>query len=677
MKRIAFLMAGLTAIVAVAVVLTLIIVNALRTPVNGPVRHYDALFTDASGLIVGNDVRISGVQVGKVEKIHLDGKNARITFNVLTDHPLYQNTTVAIRYQSLVGQRYVEIAQAPTPSAPLAAGTTIPLGQTIPSFDIAKLFNGFRPIFETLDPAQFNRLTENILQLIQGDERGIGPILRDIDAVLKLSVDRQAALQTIITNLGDISKDLGGTSDQLFYLINDLNDVLEPFEKQADEFNRAGADALPVLRRSVSLLRYIENSGRRRTAAAVRRSKPHHPGNPDHHGRAIADPRPCAGHARCAHRGENRTAHRLRVQERRGQDAGHRRGLLRQSGSGGVQVKSLKSMFARNRPILDEHEAAKRNRRNGLIGVLVIAAVLAATGVAFVNTSGMKTYALHLRASGGLRAGDDVRIAGISVGKVSTVRIDKSLVEATFTVDHAVPVGSESRADIRMLTPLGGHYLALYPEGSTPLGKTPIPPERTSIPFEINELFQKFTPVVKKVDAKVIHDSLMEVANAVDKYPNGLRDFFQSSQSLIKALEPTTEDFHATLNYANEYLRAFKTGKEQLASIVTMMSKLGAKYSKSTTDLIEVFVLLRDLARIFDRFFKAYARDYEPMLNGLDDIVDTLTKYPEKLGKAAEQWGQLVGIVLPMLSGNGITINENDRVIPGQDVCLPHFFRFC
>lgn len=340
-------------------------------------------------------------------------------------------------------------------------------------------------------------------------------------------------------------------------------------------------------------------------------------------------------------------------------------------------MNALKRIFARNNPILDEHQAAKRNRRNGLIGVLVIASVLAATGVAFVNTSGMKIYALHLRASGGLRAGDDVRIAGISVGKVSTVSIDKSLVKATFTVDHSVPVGSESRADIRMLTPLGGHYVALYPEGTTPLGSTPIPPERTSVPFEINELFQKFTPVVKKVDAKVIHDSLMEVANAVDKYPNGLRDFFTSSQSLISALAPTTEDFHATLNYANEYLRAFKTGKEQLAKIVTMLSKLGAKYSNSTTDLIEVFVLLRDLIRLLNRFFTAYARDYEPMLNGLDDIVDTLTKYPEKLGKAAEQWGQLVGIVLPMLSGNGITINENDRVIPGQDVCLPHFFRFC
>ncbi|MGH3723984.1 MAG: MCE family protein [Mycobacterium sp.] len=339
-------------------------------------------------------------------------------------------------------------------------------------------------------------------------------------------------------------------------------------------------------------------------------------------------------------------------------------------------MKSLKQIFARNRPILDELAAAQRNRRNGLIGVLVIVAILTATGVAFVNTSGMKTYTLHLRASGGLRAGDDVRIAGISVGKVSSVSIDKSLVKAVFTVDHSVPVGSDSRVDIRMLTPLGGHYVALYPEGTEPLGSAPIPPERTSIPFEINELFQKFTPVVKKVDAKVIHDSLMEVANAVDKYPNGLRDFFSSSQALISALAPTTEDFHATLNYANEYLRAFKTGKNQLASIVTMLSKLGAKYSNSTTDLIEVFVLLRDLVRLLKRLFTAYARDYEPMLNGLDDIVDTLTKYPEKLGKAAEQWGQLVGIVLPMLSGNGITVTD-DRVIPGQDVCLPHFFRFC
>ncbi|MUM21064.1 MCE family protein [Mycobacterium sp. CBMA271] len=253
------MMAGLAAVIAVAVVLALIIVNALRTPVDGPTRHYSALFTDASGLIVGNDVRISGVQVGKVEGIHLAGKYAKITFNVLNEHPLFQNTTVAIRYQSLVGQRYVEIGQPAAAGAQLAAGTTIGLGQTIPSFDIAKLFNGFRPVFETLDPAQFNQFGENLLQIIQGDERGIGPVLRDIDSVLALAVDRKAALTTIINNLGDISRDLKGTSQQLFFLINDLNDVLEPLEKQSERVLRAVTDGLPVLRNAVELLRYLEN----------------------------------------------------------------------------------------------------------------------------------------------------------------------------------------------------------------------------------------------------------------------------------------------------------------------------------------------------------------------------------------------------------------------------------
>ncbi|MUM21065.1 MCE family protein [Mycobacterium sp. CBMA271] len=333
-------------------------------------------------------------------------------------------------------------------------------------------------------------------------------------------------------------------------------------------------------------------------------------------------------------------------------------------------------MFNRNRAILDGKAEENRNRRNGIIGVLIIGALLAATGVAFVNTGSRITYTANLRSSGGLRAGDDVRVAGISVGKVSSVRVDRTLVETRFTVDRTVEVGADSRADIKLLTPLGGHFLALDPLGDIPLGQKAIPPEHTTIPFEINQIFQKFTPIVKKVDGKVIHDTFMEVANAAKKYPEGLRDFFDQSTALIQTLTPTSDDFHDTVNYANEYLRAFANGKQDLIQIVGMLSRLGSKYAKPTTDIIEVFVLLKELARLFNRLFTAYARDYEPMLNGLDDIVDALTKYPDKLGKAAEQWGQLVGVVLPMLSGNGITITD-DRVIPGQDICLPHFFRLC
>ena len=67
------------------------------------------------GLYAGDDVRISGVQVGKVESIRLDGRIAKVDFTVQEDHPVFSNTVAAVRYQTLVGQRYVELVQPAKP----------------------------------------------------------------------------------------------------------------------------------------------------------------------------------------------------------------------------------------------------------------------------------------------------------------------------------------------------------------------------------------------------------------------------------------------------------------------------------------------------------------------------------------------------------------------------------
>ncbi|MGV7969592.1 MlaD family protein, partial [Mycobacterium kansasii] len=61
MRKLARPVFWLTVFTAVAVVCAVLLVTALRSPVNGPVSHYSATFTDVSGLDVGNDVRISGV----------------------------------------------------------------------------------------------------------------------------------------------------------------------------------------------------------------------------------------------------------------------------------------------------------------------------------------------------------------------------------------------------------------------------------------------------------------------------------------------------------------------------------------------------------------------------------------------------------------------------------------
>jgi len=251
---------ALTVFAAIAVVCALIVVTALRSPVEGAVSKYTATFSDVSGLFVGDDVRISGVQVGKVETVRLNGRNADVDFSVLKSQPVYRNTVAAVRYQNLVGQRYLELAQPNSPDTVLPAGSTIPIGSTIPSFDVAKLFNGFRPIFRTLDPAQFNQLGENLLRLIQGDESGIGPVLRDLDEVSKFATDRQAVFITLIHNLGEVSADLGGKSKQVFDLITTLNGVLTRLTSKAEQFRKGIDDSVPTLRNVVHILQYLERT---------------------------------------------------------------------------------------------------------------------------------------------------------------------------------------------------------------------------------------------------------------------------------------------------------------------------------------------------------------------------------------------------------------------------------
>ncbi|KUH81991.1 MULTISPECIES: MlaD family protein [unclassified Mycobacterium] len=251
---------ALTVFAAIALVCALIVVTALRNPVEGAESTYTATFSDVSGLYVGDDVRISGVQVGKVKTIRLNGRNADVEFTVVASQPVYSETVAAVRYQNLVGQRYLELAQPDAPGALLPAGSTIPIGSTIPSFDVAKLFNGFRPIFRTLDPAEFNQLGENLLRLIQGDESGIGPVLRDLDEVSKFAADRQAVFITLIRNLGEISVDLGGKSKQLFDLITTLNGVLIRLTAKAEGFRQGIDEAVPTLRNVIQILQYTERT---------------------------------------------------------------------------------------------------------------------------------------------------------------------------------------------------------------------------------------------------------------------------------------------------------------------------------------------------------------------------------------------------------------------------------
>ncbi|GAA4400417.1 MCE family protein [Tsukamurella soli] len=219
------------AIFAVVMLLGLVLImQALTRPVTGKLDSFHGMFKDVSGLKVGDDVRMLGVQVGKVTHVgvkqsadHRDTA-AQVDFTVQNSHKLPSGTKLAIRYQNLTGSRYVDLeTPAQGGGAPLPSGATFSTSDTIPSFDITSVFNGLKPVLATLATSDINHLAQSILAVVQGNGNGIGPVLESVDKLVSVSNDRQRVLTTLISNLGQISQQIDGNSPGLARVLTDLD----------------------------------------------------------------------------------------------------------------------------------------------------------------------------------------------------------------------------------------------------------------------------------------------------------------------------------------------------------------------------------------------------------------------------------------------------------------------
>lgn len=232
----------LGAFALVAILCLVLVGGALGNGGGGDRVSYDARFDDVSGLYTGDDVRLSGVLVGTVTAIDLDGGRAKVAFEVDAAHAVRSTTQAAVRYQNLLGQRYLELVQPDDAGTELPSGSSMGDDMTIPSFDITTLFDGFEPIFEVLDTEQVNRFAQNVLDLVQGDGSGLGPVLRDLDGLTTYAQQREDLIVLLVRNLGAISGVVGQRSEQLGRLFAELDRVVSTFGDQADDLLAAVDD---------------------------------------------------------------------------------------------------------------------------------------------------------------------------------------------------------------------------------------------------------------------------------------------------------------------------------------------------------------------------------------------------------------------------------------------------
>lgn len=195
-------------------------------------RNYQAVFSDATGVVKGDDVRIAGVKVGTVSDVKIvDTDKAEISFDVADDATVTRSSQAAIRYRNLVGQRYVSITQGVGNTSRLPAGGTIPISRTQPALDLTELFNGFKPLFAALTPADVNKLSYEVIQVFQGEGGNLQGLLQNTASVTSTLADRDQVIGQLIDNLNAVLVTISGRNKQLNGLITDFDTLLQGLVK--------------------------------------------------------------------------------------------------------------------------------------------------------------------------------------------------------------------------------------------------------------------------------------------------------------------------------------------------------------------------------------------------------------------------------------------------------------
>ncbi|MGW0894261.1 MCE family protein [Saccharopolyspora sp. NPDC002578] len=254
----------------VTVLLTALLAMTVAASNVGSTSEYAAKFDDASGLGVGDEVRIAGVRVGEVSSLEVvDGTRALARFEIDAARTLPADAVATVKYRNLAGQRYLALDAALSPGEPeLAAGATLPVEQTRPALNLTALFNGFQPLLQALEPGDVNKLSGQLIQVLQGEGGTVESILAHTASLTSTLAEKDQVIGQVIDNLNAVLGQVSARSPQLGELIDALQRLVSGFAEQREPIGDAVTalddlthttagllqDARPPLREDVAAL---------------------------------------------------------------------------------------------------------------------------------------------------------------------------------------------------------------------------------------------------------------------------------------------------------------------------------------------------------------------------------------------------------------------------------------
>lgn len=306
--------------------------------------------------------------------------------------------------------------------------------------------------------------------------------------------------------------------------------------------------------------------------------------------------------------------------------------------------------------------------------LVAVAAVLGLVLLGVRSLAGEASYHVRLRHAAGIEAGDDVRVAGLKVGKVTAVEADRDQVDVAFSLDQApadLGLTDDSTVEVKLLSILGERFLSLTPgAGATLADGGTIAVEHAVDSYTIERFWLESTPQVEALDLRRIQEAVDVLATDLKIQPTALRDAVDGIAGVSAIVTDREQEIDALLTSTRRVTSLVLEQTDELDRVMTN----GTAVMLMVQQRKEVLrALLRDAHRFvtgLSAVVRETAPQLAPALRDLRTVLDTLNKHSKQLDRTMRLAGPTMR-VFTNATGDGpwLGVNAPWAIVPDDLVC--------
>jgi phospholipid/cholesterol/gamma-HCH transport system substrate-binding protein len=274
--------------------------------------------------------------------------------------------------------------------------------------------------------------------------------------------------------------------------------------------------------------------------------------------------------------------------------------------------------------------------------------------------------------TGGIKKGDDVRVAGVKAGRVTEVGpdYDHGKVIISWYVEEGIHLGRQTRAEVQLSTLLGGRYLRLtgpvappYVQ-SLPAAQRRVPLDRTGVPFTVTDALENTTRITQALDQKSVTKLLDATAKIKvperDQLHTMLANFTQLTKVLnddnpeIQQLIANSKRVTGTLASKNDQLvRIINASRSLLATLVARRNELAATLGRGNQVVASLTATLTRHERQIDQILADLHLLTTRLAPNMESLNTGLAVFGPTIAQTANTYGQGGRWIEGLLTGLG------------------------